>query len=159
MNKYFMHKAIELAQSTKKDIPVAAVIVKNNEIIAQAVNTKELQQNPTLHAEILAIDEACKKLGSWHLDDCDLYVTLEPCPMCAWAIIQSRIKNVYFGSFDNLYGAFGSKIDLRKIVNSQLKVKGGILEEECNKILDDFFEELRNGKQSKKQIGQTCSKI
>ena len=159
MNKSFMQKAIALAQGVDKDIPVAAIIVKDDKIISQSVNQKELKQNPILHAEISAIDDACKKLGTWHLDDCDMYVTLEPCPMCAGAIIQARIKNLYFGSFDNLYGALGSKTDLRQIINSPLNVKGGILEEECNQILEKFFEELRNEKQSKKRIEQTCSKV
>ena len=91
----------------------------------------------------MAIRKAEEKLGTWHLDDCELYVTLEPCPMCAWAIINSRIKTVYFGSFDTNYGALGSKIDLRTLINSKLKVFGGIMEAECDKILQDCFKELR----------------
>ena len=82
-------------------------------------------------------------LRRWRLDDCDMYVTLEPCPMCASAIIQSRIKNLYFGSYDKLYGALGTAIDLRKIHKSKLKVYGGIFEKDCDKILEDFFERLR----------------
>ena len=97
----------------------------------------------TAHAEILAIREAEQKLGRWRLDDCEMYVTLEPCPMCAWAIINSRIKTVYFGAFDHNYGALGSKIDLRKLANSKLKVYGGIMEKECNEILQKFFSEKR----------------
>ena len=139
-----MHKAIELAKTVKGEIPVGAVVVKDGEIIASAANQKEKNLEVTSHAEILAIREASKKLGKWRLDDCDLYVTLEPCPMCAWAIINSRIKTVYFGSYDLNYGALGSKTDLRKIANSHLKVYGGILENDCNKILKDFFKNLRN---------------
>lgn len=126
-----------------KEIPVCAIIVKNGEIIASASNTKESENDVTAHAEILAIRKAEKALGSWRLDGCELYVNLEPCPMCAWAIIQSRLSTVYFGSFDKNYGALGSVIDLRSLLNSNLKVYGGIMEEECNKILEDYFAGLR----------------
>ena len=139
-----MHKALELARAVEGEIPVGAVIVKDGEIISAAVNKKESENDVTSHAEIIAIREASKKLNRWRLDDCDLYVTLEPCPMCAWAIINSHIKNDYFGSYDMNYGALGSKIDLRKIANSDLKVYGGIMEDECNLLLKEFFENIRN---------------
>ena len=139
----FMHRAIELAKTVFDEIPVGAVIVKDGEIISQAVNRKEKDCDVTSHAEILAIKDAEKKFNNWRLDDCDLYVTLEPCPMCAWAILNSRVKNVYFGSYDTNYGAFGSKLDLRKISNSELSVYGGIMEKECDEILDKFFSTLR----------------
>lgn len=139
----FMDLAIKLAKSVKGEIAVGAVVVKDDEVIASAFNSKEKDCDVTSHAEILAIREAEKKLGRWRLEDCDLYVTLEPCPMCAWAIINSRIKNVYFGSYDVNYGALGSKIDLRKLANSKLNVYGGIMEDECDKILKDCFKELR----------------
>ncbi len=139
----FMEDAIEVAIQTKKDIPIGAVIVKNNEIIAFAHNQKEELKDVTAHAEILAIKMAQEGLRRWRLEDCDMYVTLEPCPMCASAIIQSGIKNLYFGSFNTQYGALGSAIDLRKIHNSKLKVYGGILEEACDSILEDFFKRLR----------------
>ena len=139
----FMHKAIELAKMALGEIPVGAVVVKNDKIIAEAYNKKEKDNDVISHAEILAIRDAEKKLGNWRLEDCDLYVTLEPCPMCAWAIINSRIKNVYFGSFDTNYGALGSKIDLRKIANSKMNVYGGILENECNEILKNCFRQMR----------------
>lgn len=139
----FMHKAIELAKSVKGEISVGAVVVKNGEIIASACNQKEKDNDVTSHAEILALRQAEQKLGHWRLDDCDLYVTLEPCPMCAWAIINARIKNVYFGSYDINYGALGSKTDLRILANSKLNVYGGIMEEECDKILKECFKELR----------------
>lgn len=100
----FMQDAIEVALQTKNEIPVGAVIVKNGEIIAFAHNKKEELQDVTAHAEILAIKMAQEGLRRWRLDDCDMYVTLEPCPMCASAIIQSRIKNLYFGSYDTQYG-------------------------------------------------------
>ena len=139
----FMQDAIELAVQTKNEIPVGAVIVKSNEIIAFAHNQKEELQDVTAHAEILAIKMAQNGLRRWRLNDCDMYVTLEPCPMCASAIIQSGIKNLYFGSYNSQYGALGSAIDLRKIHNSNLKVYGGILEEACDNILEDFFKRLR----------------
>ena len=139
----FMQDAIEVALQTKNEIPVGAVIVKSGEIIAFAHNRKEELQDVTAHAEILAIKMAQEGLRRCRLEDCDMYVTLEPCPMCASAIIQSRIKNLYFGSYDTKYGALGSALDLRKVHNSKLNVFGGIFEQDCDKILEDFFERLR----------------
>ncbi|MBE7709635.1 MAG: nucleoside deaminase [Cyanobacteria bacterium SIG32] len=139
----FMSRAIELAKLATGEVAVGAVLVKDGEIIAEAHNQKEQNNDVTSHAEILAIRDAEQKLGNWRLDNCDLYVTLEPCPMCAWAIVNSRIKNVYFGSYDLNYGALGSKIDLRKLANSKLNVYGGIMEEECDKVLSECFEGLR----------------
>lgn len=139
----FMQDAIEVALQTKNEIPVGAIIVKSGEIIAFAHNRKEELQDVTAHAEILAIKMAQEGLRRWRLEDCDMYVTLEPCPMCASAIIQSRIKNLYFGSYDTKYGALGSALDLRKVHNSKLNVFGGIFEQDCDKILEDFFERLR----------------
>lgn len=138
-----MALAIETAKKSGPEIPIGAVIVKNGEVIASAFNRKEELYDVTAHAEILAIREAEKKTGNWRLEDCEMYVTLEPCPMCAWAIVQARLKTVYFGSYDDNYGALGSKIDVRIIANSKLKVFGGIFEEECNNILNNYFKELR----------------
>jgi len=138
-----MQKAIEEAKKAKKDIPVGAVIVRDNKILASAHNEKELNNDVTSHAEIVAIRKAEQILENWRLEDCEMYVTLEPCPMCAWAIIQSRIKNLYFGSFDKNYGAFSSKLDLREISTSNLKIYGGIMEDECDKILEEFFQKIR----------------
>lgn len=142
MNINFMKIAIEEAKKSGTDVPVGAVIVKNGEIIAASHNEKEQKQNSVLHAEMVAIKSASKKLGNWRLEGCEIYVTLEPCPMCAWAIIQARISKVYFGSFDTLYGALGSRIDLRDLCNN-VEVKGGILEHECNEILKEFFGKIR----------------
>ncbi len=93
--------------------------------------------------KFLQFEKLPKILRRWRLDDCEMYVTLEPCPMCAWAIVNSRIKTVYFGSYDVNYGALGSAIDVRKLANSKMKVYGGIMEEECDKILNEYFKELR----------------
>ena len=133
-----MEQAITIAKQSGMDIPVGAVIVKDGLVISSACNQKEVQNDVTSHAEILAIRKAEQVLNNWRLDGCEMYVTLEPCPMCAWAIIQSRIKTVYFGSFDTNYGALGSKIDLRKLLNSQLKIYGGIMEDECNNLLSYY---------------------
>ncbi|MBR5303535.1 MAG: nucleoside deaminase [Candidatus Gastranaerophilales bacterium] len=145
LNKY-MTMALGEARKSKKDIPVAALIVKNGEIVSLQINKREEDNQTIAHAEILAIIEANKKLNNWRLDDCDMYVTLEPCPMCAWAILNARIKNLYFGSVDLKYGAFGSAIDLSKLANSKINVKGGILEDDCNQLIKDYFENLRNEK-------------
>jgi len=139
----FMEDAIEVALQTKNEIPVGAIIVKNNEIIAFAHNQKEEKQDVTAHAEILALQSAQTGLKRWRLNDCDMYVTLEPCPMCASAIIQAGIKNLYFGSYNTQYGALGSATDLRKIHNSKMNVYGGIKEDACDDILKNFFERLR----------------
>lgn len=139
-----MQKAIELANNSGADVPVGAIIVKNGEIISSACNEKEKNNEATAHAEIIAIREASRVLNNWRLDDCEMYVTLEPCPMCAWAILQSRIKTVSFGSYDRQYGALGTVLDLREQANSSLKVYAGILEEECDNVLEKFFMEIRN---------------
>lgn len=143
----FMRQAIEIAENFGLDVPVGAIITKNGEVIASACNQREKNNDPSAHAEILAIRRAASVLNNWRLDDCELYVTLEPCPMCAWAILQSRIKSVYFGSFDKQYGAFGSALDLRKIgtsTNSDLKVYGGIMEKECDNMIKNFWQNCRN---------------
>lgn len=138
----YMSLAISKAKETKLDIPVGALILKNNEIISLVHNKKEEENRTTAHAEILAIEEANKKLSSWRLDDCIMFVTLEPCPMCAWAIMTSRIKKVYFGSYDNLYGAF-SVLKMNNFGNFKTEIVGGILEEENNTLLKEYFRKLR----------------
>lgn len=137
-----MINAIEEAKKVIYDVPVGAVIKKNGVVIASCHNMKEEQKYVTSHAEILAIKFAEQKLGRWRLDDCDIFVTLEPCPMCAWAILQARIKNIYFGSYDRQYGGF-SVCHLQKIANSDIKIYGGIMEEQCDKLLNEFFETIR----------------
>ena len=138
-----MKTAIDIAKQTVNDVPVGAVIVKDGKIISKACNAREEENDITGHAEILAIKQANKILNNWRLNDCELYVTLEPCPMCAWAIIQSRIKKIYFGSYNHKYGAFGSVTDLTKISDFKPQIYGGIEEFECNKILKNFWASKR----------------
>lgn len=150
----FMKKALEYAALAEKtlDVPVGAVVVCDGEIVSYGYNRREGDKNALCHAEIEAINGACKKLGGWRLHKCDLYVTLEPCPMCAGAIINSRIKNVYFGASDNKAGAFGGLFDMNKeALNHHPNVVGGICEEECAEKLSAFFAELRKRKKSEKK--------
>ena len=134
----FMKFAIEEAKKSDNDIPVGAVVVYNGEIIASAHNEREKLNDISAHAEILALKKASKVL-----DDCEIYVTLEPCPMCGWAILQSRVKSVYFGSYDMNYGSFTSKIDLRTLSSNKINIYGGIEEQECDKLLKIFFKNIR----------------
>ena len=139
----FMKCAINQAKLSGEDIPVGCVIVCGNEIISTARNEREKNNDVSAHAEIVALRAAAKKLDNWRLENCSLYVTLEPCPMCAWAILNSRIKEVYFGSYDLKYGAFGSRINLSEISDVKTKVFGGIMENECNDLLKEYFLRLR----------------
>lgn len=126
------------------EVPVGAVIVKDGEIIAKGHNQREQKQNALSHAEIECINTACKVLNSWRLDGCEIYVTLEPCPMCTGAIINSRIKTVVFGAFDLRAGSMDSVINLCDYpYNHKPEIYGGILEDECKKILEDFFKDKR----------------
>lgn len=135
-----MKDALFQAKQCSIDVPIGCVIKKDGQIIAAAHNRRELDNDITAHAELLAIKEAQKFLKTSRLTDCEMYVTLEPCPMCGWAIIQSGIKTLYFGSYNNQYGAF-STIHLP---HGNLKIYGGIEEDVCNKILEEFFKELRS---------------
>lgn len=139
-DEYFMKKALEQAKIAYKynDVPIGCVIVRNNVIIASSYNRKEMDNIATYHAELLAINEACKKLGTWHLEDCTLYTTVEPCIMCTGAILQSRIAKVVFGTSNESFGY------LSKLENSKLEVLPNILKEECSNILSDFFRKQRN---------------
>lgn len=139
----YMHLAIEEAKKSGIDVPIGAIIVKDNKIIAAASNSREKAQQTANHAEMSAILQANKVLKNWRLSGCDLYVTLEPCPMCAAAIIQSRITNVYFGAYDLLNGAFGSKCDMNAIMNGKTNIIGGIMEQECSLLIKEYFGRLR----------------
>lgn len=136
----------------KGEIPVGAIIVKDENIIARAHNLKEVKKDTTNHAEILAIQKASKKLEAWRLQDCEMYVTLEPCAMCAGALIQSRIKKIYIGAMDYKTGACGSILNLLSDYkfNHKVEFETGILEEKCENILKQFFKELRKRKNDKK---------
>ena len=149
INTNFMKTAIEIANKSGKDMPIGAVIIFNDKIIAQAHNEKEIHQQVSKHAEMIVLEKANSILNNWRLEDCTLYVTLEPCPMCAWAILQSRIKEVYFGSYDPLYGALGSRLNLQSVLNSKTIIKGGILEAECDNLLKQYFEKMRNDNKTK----------
>lgn len=146
VNIYFMKKALEYAALAKEthDVPVGAVVVCDGEIVSFGYNKREGDKNALSHAEIEAINGACNKLGGWRLHRCDLYVTLEPCPMCAGAIINSRIKNVYFGASDPKAGAFGGLFDMNSFaLNHHPNVVGGLCAQECSELLSVFFAELR----------------
>ncbi len=146
MNRKFMELALEEAKlaANEGEVPVGAVIVKENKVIAKAHNKREQKQNALSHAEIEAINEACKVLGSWRLDGCEMYVTLEPCPMCTGAIINSRIKTVIFGAFDKNAGCMDSVINLCDYpLGHKVEVYAGICEDECQQVLQDFFKNLR----------------
>ena len=145
--EYFMRKALKEAEKAEKkgEVPVGALVVKDGEIIARGHNLRECRGQAAAHAEILAIEKACRKLGTWRLSGCDVYVTLEPCPMCAGAMLQARIDRLYFGAYDPKFGAVGSKLNLfyDYTFNHRISFAGGILEEECSQILSDFFLRLR----------------
>lgn len=138
-----MNNAIEQARLCKIDVPVGCIIKKDGTIIASAHNMREEKQDITAHAEILAIKQAQKRLSTSRLKGCELYVTLEPCPMCTWAILQSGIDTVYFGSYNSQYGAMLSNTQLVELSHSKIKIYGGIEEETCDKMLNDFFEKIR----------------
>ena len=143
----FMKEALKEAKKAyeKLEVPVGAVIVKDGKIIARGHNLKETKKDTTKHAEIIAIEKASKKLGAWRLLDCEMYVTLEPCSMCAGAMVNSRIKKLYIGALDEKTGAVGSVLNLLEDYkfNHNIEVEKEILKEDCEKILKDFFKNLR----------------
>ena len=154
-NKY-MNEALKEAQKAydKLEVPVGAIIVKDGKIIARAYNKKEEKKDTTMHAEIIAIKKASKKIGAWRLNDCEMYVTLEPCTMCAGAIINSRIKKVYIGTMDEKTGAVGSVLNLFEdyTFNHKVEAEKGIMEKECQETLKKFFKELRELKRGGKNV-------
>ena len=148
MTDRFMERALELARlaGDEGEVPVGAVVVKKTtgEIVGEGRNRREGAKNALAHAELIAIDEACKRLGGWRLPECAIYVTLEPCPMCCGAMINSRIDNVYFGAYDF---KSGSAVSVQKMFeypyNYKPEIIGGVMEEECSALLTDFFRKLR----------------
>lgn len=144
-----MQTALDLARQSalEGEVPVGAVIVKDNEIVGTGRNRREYGKNALYHAEIEAIDSACKNLGGWRLWQCDMYVTLEPCPMCAGAIINSRIKTVYFGASDCKAGSFGSVVNFNELpYNHKPEIIGGVMADEAQTMLTAFFKDLRERK-------------
>ncbi len=155
MDEFFMNLAIEEAKKAENigEVPIGAVIVKNNQVIASAYNLRETTQNAVTHAELIAIEKACKEIGSWRLEDTTLYVTLEPCPMCSGAILLSRVKRVVYGAFDPKAGCAGTLMNLLEDsrFNHQCEVVPGVLEEKCGTMLTEFFRNLRQRKKEQKK--------
>ncbi|AKS37026.1 adenosine deaminase [Anoxybacillus gonensis] len=153
-DEYYMHLAIEEAKKAENigEVPIGAVVVYNDEVIARAHNLRERDQRSIAHAELLAIDEACRKLGTWRLEEATLYVTLEPCAMCAGAIVLSRIKRVVFGASDPKGGCAGTLMNLLQEprFNHQAEVVSGVLAEQCGGMLSEFFRRLRQQKKEEK---------
>ncbi len=147
--RYYMKRALLRAKTASRhgEVPVGAVIVYKGKIISGGRNRRETGKNALYHAEISAINNACKKLGGWRLHECDMYVTLEPCPMCAGAIVNSRIKNLYVGTRDEKSGSFGSVVNFNDLsYNHKPCLHFGILENECKDVLSQFFKKLRENK-------------
>lgn len=145
MDEKFMVAALSEAKKAEalEETPIGCVIVRDGKIIARGHNKRETKKNALMHAEIIAIDKACRKLGGWRLPGCEIYVTLEPCPMCMGAILQSRIEKVYFGAYDYKSGCLGSVCDLSQILPHKVTYDGGVLQTECEEILKKFFKKLR----------------
>lgn len=143
-----MNEAIKESMKaySKDECPIGCVVVFQDKIIARSHNLKVSKNNPLMHAEIIAIDKACKKLKDWHLNECEMYVTLEPCTMCAGAMVQSRLKKVYFGAYEPKSGAVCSCNNIFDVSNGHnhlVEYEGGVMEEECSTIMKSFFKELR----------------
>ncbi|MDZ5474670.1 tRNA adenosine(34) deaminase TadA [Bacillus sp. 31A1R] len=154
LDELYMREAIKEAKQAEslEEVPIGALIVINGEIISRAHNLRETKQDAVAHAELLAIQEACHSQGTWRLEDATLYVTLEPCPMCAGAIIMSRVKRVVYGAKDPKGGCAGTFMNLLQDsrFNHQSEVTCGILEEECGQLLTNFFRSIRDRKKRKK---------
>lgn len=155
--EHFMERAIELARQAadEGEVPVGAVVVKKStgEIIGEGRNMRETGKNALAHAEIIAINNACKKLGGWRLPDCAIYVTLEPCPMCCGAVINARIDDVIFGAYDLKSGSAVSVQSIFELpYNHRPTVKGGLMETECSALLSDFFKNLRKKQKHKNML-------
>lgn len=149
MQDFFMKQAIKEAKKAfkKNEVPVGCVLVQNDKIISKAYNIRNTKKNALYHAEVLAINKACKIIGDWRLEDCTLYVTIEPCAMCAGAILQSRIKKVVFGAFNPKAGCCGSVLNiLDNNFNHKTEIVSGVLEQECEELIKLFFKNLRTNR-------------
>ncbi|MFP5110535.1 tRNA adenosine(34) deaminase TadA [Neobacillus sp. C211] len=155
-DEYYIKEAIKEAGKAEAlaEVPIGAVIVVDGKIISRAHNLRETQQSAVAHAELLAIEEACRGTGSWRLENATLYVTLEPCPMCAGAIMLSRVKRVVYGAADPKGGCAGTLMNLLEDerFNHQSEVISGVLEKECGQILSDFFRKIRERKKLEKKV-------
>ena len=147
-----MREALRLAQKAKKkgEVPIGAVVVLNDKIIGKGYNLRTRLQIATAHAEMRAIEKACKKMHSWRLPEAEIYVTLEPCPMCMGAILNARIDRVYFGAYEQKGRSLTDKLANANLLNHTVEVTGGVLEEECKEVLSSFFSEMRLGEKQKK---------
>ena len=152
IDEFYMNEALKQAKKAMKinEVPIGCVIVHNGKIIARGYNRRNTDKSTLAHAEIIAIRKAGKTIGDWRLEDCVMYVTLEPCPMCAGAIVQARIPRVVMGTMNSKAGCAGSVINILQLekLNHQVEIEKGILQEECQKIMQDFFKELRISKKS-----------
>lgn len=158
-DRQFMHLALEEAKKAGNlgEVPIGAIIIHKGEVIASASNLRETTQNAVTHAELMAIQQACEKIGSWRLEETTLYVTLEPCPMCAGAILQSRIPRIVYGARDMKAGCVDSLYRLLNDprFNHECEITEGVLAEECGQILTDFFRALRERKKAEKKAKKT----
>lgn len=145
MEERFMREAIRLAEIAKKkgEVPIGAVVVSDGKIVGKGYNLRTKKQLATAHAEMRAIDKACKKCKSWRLPEAEIYVTLEPCPMCMGAILNARIKKVYFGAYEQKGRSLTSELASANLLNHTVEVTGGVLKEECAAVLTSFFAEMR----------------
>ena len=147
-----MREALRLAQKAKRkgEVPIGAVVVLNDKIIGKGYNLRTKLQIATAHAEMRAIERACKKMHSWRLPEAEIYITLEPCPMCMGAILNARIDRVYFGAYEQKGRSLTDKLASANLLNHTVEVTGGVLEEECKEILSSFFSEMRLREKKKK---------
>ena len=152
MDEKFMREAIKLAERAKKkgEVPIGAVVVLNGKVIGKGYNLRTKLQMATAHAEMRAIDRACKKEHSWRLPEAELYVTLEPCPMCMGAILNARIKRVWFGAYEQKGRSLTSELANANLLNHTVEVTGGVLEKDCSEVLTSFFQEMRAREKLKK---------
>lgn len=153
MDETFMREAIRLARKAKKrgEVPIGAVVVLNGRIVGRGYNLRTKLQMATAHAEMRAIDRACKKLHSWRLPGAELYVTLEPCPMCMGAILNARIDRVYFGAYEQKGRSLTGELANANLLNHRVEVTGGVLKDECAEVLTSFFAEMRAREKTKKK--------
>ncbi len=153
MNEKFMREAIRLAKRAKErgEVPIGAVVVLDGKVIGRGYNLRTKLQMATAHAEMRAIDRACKKLGSWRLNGAELYVTLEPCPMCMGAVLNARIEKIYFGAYEQKGRSLTKELSEANLLNHRVEVTGGVMEAECADVLSSFFIEMREREKNRKE--------